>query len=730
MDMNKSKVERDQFSSKSILAKLLANENINVEHKNVSTAYFDLANRTLVCPTWTDMDGHLYDLVMGHEVGHALETPKEGWHDAVQDSEKKFKAYLNVLEDARIEKKIKRRYPGLARSFSLAYKELYERDFFGIKKLDTTDKLTLIDRLNIRFKIGAHVKTSFSAEEEQYLRATENLETWEQVVDLAKKIFAYSKEHEASKIKNASELKNELDDLLNQNADSADDDQELGDADDDDESTPFEDDDSTENPGSGYGGEEPSTDSDPDSDDPTSITDRIFRQREKELVGNGNVRIIDLPIPVLDNIIVKNSEFTQLFYEWMSRPSTRDHYNQHNITDDGIYLRATRAFNQKHGKYIQNLVQEFQRKKKAAEYNRQLTSKTGILDMDALHKYRFTNDLFKKVTTVQKGKNHGMIVYLDMSASMGSIFADTINQLMIFVDFCNKVNIPFEVYGFTDQTYKYASCNNVQSPQDQWTWQQNITSSNRGFFAHKFALVHLIGSSLSKRDFALSRKMLLITANEYSYGYGDANFRLDSLQRWSNGPFALGNTPMMSAIVSSRAVVQKFRNDSKVEIVNVVYLTDGEATDSIATYDGLSLSNKDETIYYRDSLSKNKIRATSYWQTKGNISKLINECNNTNTIGIFMSDRKRDALNYMRSANMSHEQRQKAVDCWNKNKFMGIDVLGYDKYFVVKIGEVDAEKQLPQNTKAGALRRAFVSLQKNKINNRVLANQIIDQIAS
>ena len=61
--------------SKSQLARLMANENILVEHRNVPTAGFLLDKRTLICPIWKDMSGHLYDLLLGHEVGHALETP-------------------------------------------------------------------------------------------------------------------------------------------------------------------------------------------------------------------------------------------------------------------------------------------------------------------------------------------------------------------------------------------------------------------------------------------------------------------------------------------------------------------------------------------------------------------------------------------------------------------------------------------------------------------------------
>ena len=140
-------------TSKSTLAKLLAQENIMVEHRKSPTAYFDPKNRVLTLPIWKDMSNDLYDLLVGHEVGHAWETPPEGWHTHVTSNPPGFKSYLNVIEDARIEKKIKARYPGLKSSFYAGYKELMDKDFFGIhKNSHKISKLPLIDRINLHYK--------------------------------------------------------------------------------------------------------------------------------------------------------------------------------------------------------------------------------------------------------------------------------------------------------------------------------------------------------------------------------------------------------------------------------------------------------------------------------------------------------------------------------------------------------------------------------------------------
>ncbi len=116
---------------KSILAKLLASENVIVEHGNFQTASFDVKNRVLRLPIWKEMSGSLYDLLVLHEVGHALFTPEEGYHDA-KGHGAGFKSFLNVVEDARIERKIKVKYPGGRRSFIDGYSVVSMQKIYGM----------------------------------------------------------------------------------------------------------------------------------------------------------------------------------------------------------------------------------------------------------------------------------------------------------------------------------------------------------------------------------------------------------------------------------------------------------------------------------------------------------------------------------------------------------------------------------------------------------------------
>ena len=131
---------------KGILAKLLATENLTVEHRQVQTASFDVNSRVLTLPIWKDASGTIYDLLVGHEVGHALYTPNETF-DAPKD-------FVNVIEDARIERMMKKTYPGLRKSFYDGYSELWDRDFFGVRGEDLS-LIPFIDRINLYYKVGA-----------------------------------------------------------------------------------------------------------------------------------------------------------------------------------------------------------------------------------------------------------------------------------------------------------------------------------------------------------------------------------------------------------------------------------------------------------------------------------------------------------------------------------------------------------------------------------------------
>ena len=201
----------------SILPKLLAKEDITIRHGNYHTAWFDVKNRVLGLPNWKDMGKDVYDLLCGHEVGHALFTPESGWHDSPEKLKGAPRSYLNVIEDARIEREIRNTYPGLIAAMQRGYKELLKREFFGdIHNLEWHE-IKLIDKINLKTKLGSMIDVPFNSEEQVFLDRAFANQNWDQVVQLAKDILKYTQENQEELLKpQEPEISEELQDLLDQ----------------------------------------------------------------------------------------------------------------------------------------------------------------------------------------------------------------------------------------------------------------------------------------------------------------------------------------------------------------------------------------------------------------------------------------------------------------------------------------------------------------------------------
>ena len=180
------------FEVKGNVARLLATENLIVEHKQVDTASFNVEARVLTLPMWEKASNSVYDLLVAHEVGHAIFTPNRDWF-----KEERYKDLsmdmVNVIEDARIEKLMKHKYAGLNRDFFMGYRELNSEDFFELRNIDT-DKLKIIDRINLYFKVGTFIDLEFNDIESDLVTRISKANTFDEVLDLALELQNYAKD--------------------------------------------------------------------------------------------------------------------------------------------------------------------------------------------------------------------------------------------------------------------------------------------------------------------------------------------------------------------------------------------------------------------------------------------------------------------------------------------------------------------------------------------------------
>ena len=176
---------------KSNLAKLLATENITIQHNNVKTASFDVKNRVLTLPIFKQKSGDVYDMLIAHECAHALYTPYEQW-EGINDKE--LRSYVNVIEDTRIDKLIQKKYPGVVNNYINGFDILEKQNFFGISGKDINKDFMIIDKINLRSKSLNRLPFIFAPKDNDWLAKVDAVKTFDDVLTLAKEMLDWQKE--------------------------------------------------------------------------------------------------------------------------------------------------------------------------------------------------------------------------------------------------------------------------------------------------------------------------------------------------------------------------------------------------------------------------------------------------------------------------------------------------------------------------------------------------------
>ena len=292
-----------QQEIKSQLAKLLATEDIVVEHKQVESAQFNVRTRVLILPLWEKASNDVYDMLVGHEVGHALFTPDEDWwlEYAIPQT------FVNVVEDARIEKLMKRKYMGLAKSFYKGYSELHDEDFFDLNGQDI-DSFNLADRANLHFKLCSILSVSFSSSEKEIITLIQNAETFTETLFAAEALYNFCKqEQKKDSEKNQLEAKQDaLSDIEDSGNISIDD---VGD---NTSPLPSTDSDASMEDRIDSSDSSPGMDDFGDSLEPQVKTADNLESKLKDLLGDEDRVVenvyVEIPKVRLENIIVSNKE--------------------------------------------------------------------------------------------------------------------------------------------------------------------------------------------------------------------------------------------------------------------------------------------------------------------------------------------------------------------------------------------------------------------------------------
>ena len=779
------------IEQKSLLAKLMAAENITVEHKKIPTAAFDVKNRVLYLPILKWKPGsEVYDLFCAHEVGHALWTPEDGWHSSVSKKGKGYKSFLNVVEDARIEKKIKRKFAGARKSMIEGYKSLMDEDFFGLRKMgvDPND-LGLIDRINLYTKAGTSYGIEFTDEEKVWVNRVERTESWEEVVKVCDELYDWCKENESetdnsygefgdnsedeydemdsedsedSERTEWEETSDELDEIMkNMSAEDSDEECEedgSGNKSKEGKSSDKTDDENSESDDSSEENEKESSkkassngfeggvgDAFGDREDmsgPRSITDEEFRKREEELADMKE----STELPLYLTFPKINTDALVIDYKKVLEECNKYYGVQDGANEYGIKL--LKKFKSTNDKMVSYMVKEFEMKKAADIHRRAYNSKKGTLDMNKIHAYKYSENLFQQITNLPEGKNHGMVMFIDWSGSMHNYMKETIEQLINLTMFCSKVQIPFEVYAFSDHYRDWKDEDNNRLRNEERNRLYNETALGKKVADYKknnivvsngFRLMNLFSSRMRNRELNNAYQNFLMIAEGFSERY--AHY-YSSEYRYFGMPdnFSLGGTPLNDTIVVAKSVIEEFRMKSRAQIVNAIFLTDGQSNQPNQY---LNSSNevdrfRTESVHIDDPVTRMRVFPEEVKSHRNRSTSLLllalKRSLGINLLGFFLTSgsgrRSMGNLSYAMSRYPTDEDYSK----FRKEKFLIETETAYDELYIIntkglEIDEVDHMGSVQVGSSKAEIRKALKKNTKGKLQNRILLNAFIEKVA-
>ena len=353
-----------------------------------------------------------------------------------------------------IEKKIKRKYPGLNQSFTMAYGDLIARDFFGLRGRDIND-MAFIERLNLYTKSQYAMPIRFTAEEQVMVEKVKKAETWDDVVAIVNEIYAYSKDEQAE-LEQFQDFEYANDDDFGDNdlenngegANINSESNQEAQAKQESESENEGENDIGDNTSNKINHDKESKEAEDDQyfDGPRCETDDNYRKNESLLLDekSKNYGYYTFPKPNLKEIITP----AKVVHGLMTK--SFDDQIKSGLFSELYAAKLVRDFKLKNEKYVSLLAKEFEMRKAAKSFSKSKLSDTGDIDIGKLAGYKFDDNIFRKVMLTPKGKNHGLVLLLDKSGSMSNNMSGSIEQILVLAMFCRKVNIPFVVYGFGD----------------------------------------------------------------------------------------------------------------------------------------------------------------------------------------------------------------------------------------------------------------------------------------
>jgi hypothetical protein len=322
------------------------------------------------------------------------------------------------------------------------------------------------------------------------------------------------------------------------------------------------------------------------------------------------------------------------------------------------------------------------------------------------------------MTVVPNGKSHGLVIIVDWSGSMQGHLMNTVKQLFHIVMFCKKINVPYEVYSFTD-SYSY----DATKPRQVYRKGDVRIDGN-------FLLQNILSHRMNPAQFIEAASAITLVAK------GKNNLEIPKT-------FYMGGTPLNSVIVTAMDMVTDFKHTNRLEIVNTVFLTDGDSqrfenyvdpsytTVRIPFMSYIKGVYRSYSIVMTDPVTKYQVEydTSSAKKETSALMELMRMRTNCNVIGFYILSLY-EIGGQLQYFSKSKEESEKLRENFIKDNHCVLTNAGYNEYYLIR-----SEKYVDSNdtfsTSASTTRglvNAFTKFAGKKVNNRVVLNRFINLI--
>jgi len=660
------------------LTRLFAEENLQVSFdEKAETACFYPAARVLQFPYNFVMisNDDIMMTFLTHEVGHAFWSTNEyikKAHDLAVGS------HANIIDDIRIERLLKNKYPGLVGTFEKGYRKLYADGFFGSPEEHAF--LGFANRLNIFAKCGPITAKNikFNEKEVDFYNRCMKAETEEEVLALA------------VELKNGFNAKIEIadiaEDVLKRLTDEDYVDGEVGDTSNIEDLEADEEDDDQSNHVSS-------------NDEETEMSDEERQARIEAL----EKRLSELDVQFEMNNKIKGANASgATFTMYESIPRFKNEYFTYKDFIKGYfsilgYEESIKIRRNQLTKFIRSLdrsvaymAQEFEMKKAAARYKNAKVSTSGKIDINRVFAYKYDDQIFANKMVFKDDKRHGMVIMIDASGSISRMFNSMIQQVILLTEYAKKIGVPFKVFLFGGAM---VGANSVMTDAERNLYALTATNSlsyTNVQLRRTPVFFEVLSSDMSRDEYMTAATILM---------YGRTQF---------------GSTPTMECMLRVEGIANDFFEQHRVTNRKLFVITDGAPTDANAYVNRYIVVDKTTDKMYRTN-------ASATYTPISMVGKIFKDRYNIDLVSMVLTNSRRELADFIPS-NSTEFVSVVSDKTFSKNRFVKTkDTMGLPIFAIkptvaetdIDLDKVDGDMSVAKAS--GILSRAMSKMQVSQV---------------